>query len=288
MPTSTMNSYPAVGGTAALDGDLDAIARDTGYADGLEYAGFWIRLVATLVDTILLFVITAPLLFWIYGANYWTDLRFIHGPAEFLISYVAPAVATVLFWVLWQATPGKAMLSLRVVDADTGKTLSVGQGATRYVCYILSALPLCLGFIWVALDRRKQGWHDRIAQTVVVRAKDRGPERVRFGAHSGLSAGHAAGSSCLQGSHMGWVVAAVLVAGLLLAAAWAIALPEVRMVPWRTVGLLTEYRSVQIPVHQPYPPDSVCINGYLEHVDVRARTSYQVADDHGRRVPCLP
>jgi uncharacterized RDD family membrane protein YckC len=41
-------------------------------------------------------------------------------------------------------------------------------------------LPLCLGFIWVAFDRKKQGWHDKIARTVVVRVKDRGPERVRF------------------------------------------------------------------------------------------------------------
>jgi uncharacterized RDD family membrane protein YckC len=288
VPSSRIDFDPAIGDIAGLDGDIDAIARDTGYADGLEYAGFWIRLAATVVDTILLFVITAPLLLWIYGANYWTDLRFIHGPAEFLISYVAPAVATVLFWLRWQATPGKMLLSLRVVDAGTGNTLSVGQAATRYVCYILSALPLCLGFIWVAFDRRKQGWHDKIAQTVVVRAKDRGPERVQFGAHPNLSAGHAAGSSRLQGAYMGWVVVAVIVAGLSLVAAWAIALPEVRMVPWRTVGLLTEYRSVQIPVHQPYPPGTVCFGGYLEHVDVRMRTSYQVADDHGRRVPCLP
>ena len=124
MPTSTMNSDPAIGDTAALDGDLDAIARDTGYADGLEYAGFWIRLVATLVDTILLFVITAPLLFWIYGANYWTDLRFIHGPAEFLISYVAPAVATVLFPLMsrhtaredWEAFKSTTAMGLRFIS----------------------------------------------------------------------------------------------------------------------------------------------------------------------------
>jgi hypothetical protein len=57
-----MNSDPAIGDIAFLDGDIDAIARNTGYADGLEYAGFWIRLAATLVDVILLFVITAPLL----------------------------------------------------------------------------------------------------------------------------------------------------------------------------------------------------------------------------------
>ena len=180
MPTPRMNSDPAIGDTAGLYGDLDAIARNTGYAEGLEYAGFWIRLAAALIDTVLLMVITVPLLMWIYGWGYYSDGKLIAGPADFLINWIAPAIATVLFWRLWQATPGKAMLSLRVVDADTGKTLSVGQAAARYVCYILSMLPLCLGFIWIAFDRKKQGWHDKIAQTVVVRAKDRGPKRVRF------------------------------------------------------------------------------------------------------------
>lgn len=181
MSPARMDSDPAIGDIADLDGGLDAITRDTGYADGLEYAGFWIRFGATLIDTILLMFVTTPLLIWIYGWSYVGDGRLIHGPAEIWITWIAPAVATVLFWRLWQATPGKAMLSLRVVDAESGKTLSIGQSVVRYLCYIISALPLCLGFIWVAFDRRKQGWHDKIAQTVVVRAKDRGPERVRFG-----------------------------------------------------------------------------------------------------------
>lgn len=180
MPPPNSDSDPAIGDIAGLDGDLDTIAGDGGYAQGLEYAGFWVRLAAVLIDTVLLLVVTAPLLVWIYGWGYYGDGKLIAGPADFLISWVAPAVATVLFWRLWQATPGKAMLSLRVVDANTGKTLSVGQAAARYACYILSMLPAGLGFIWVAFDRRKQGWHDKIAQTVVVRAKDRGPERVRF------------------------------------------------------------------------------------------------------------
>lgn len=140
----------------------------------------------------------------------------------------------------------------------------------------------------MAFDGRKQGWHDLIARTVVVRAKDRGTERVRFGERSSPNTGYAAGRTRLRGSHMGWIIVAAIVAGLLLVVAWAIALPEVRMVPWRTVGLLTEYRSMQVPVHQPYPPETVCYGGYLEHVNVQARTTYQVKDDHGRRVPCLP
>lgn len=181
MPTSRMNSDPAIGDIVGLDGDLDTIARSIGYAEGLEYAGFWVRFSAVLIDTVLLMVITVPLLVWIYGWGYYSDGKLIAGPADFLINWFAPAVATVLFWVLWQATPGKEILSLRVIDAASGKPVSVGQGVLRYLGYFVSALAICLGFIWVGVDRRKQGWHDKIARTMVVRAKDRGPERVWFG-----------------------------------------------------------------------------------------------------------
>lgn len=166
-------------------GDLSGLAVDTPLrrptaADDLEYAGFWVRVAATLIDTLLLVVITTPLLVWIYGWGYFGDGLWLHGPADLAINWIAPAVATIAFWLTLQATPGKLALSVRVVDAETGRTLSGGQAIARYVCYILSALPLCLGFIWAGFDRRKQGWHDKIAQTVVVRAKDHGPERVRF------------------------------------------------------------------------------------------------------------
>lgn len=254
----------------------------------LEYAGFWARLGAMLIDAILLMAVTMPLLSWIYGAGYWSDDRLIHGPAEFLVSWVAPAVATVLFWVLREATPGKMMLTLRVVDARTGRALTVGQAAARYITYILSALPLGIGFIWVAFDRRKQGWHDKIAQTVVVRAKDRGPEAVRFGDGPGVRSQRAStGRRDKRGSHGFWVVAAAIVAVLLIGVFGVIATTEVRWVPYRA-GLLTEYRLMPIPVHQPYPPETVCYGGYLEHVNIRARTTYQVNDRRGRPVPCLP
>lgn len=287
MPTVRSDSDPAIGDIVSFDGHLDVNARSTGYADHLEYAGFWIRFAATLIDTILLLVIITPLLMWIYGAGYWTSGRFIQGPADFAISYVAPAVATVLLWLGWQATPGKMLLSLRVVDADSGKTLSVGQAAARYVCYFISALPLCLGFIWVGVDRRKQGWHDKIAQTVVVRSKDRGPESVRFDRGPAAGPARAAAGNRSAESQKVWIVVAALVVGSLVAVSWVVAAPEMRWIPYRA-GLLTEYRLMPVPMHQPYPPEIVCAGGYLVHVNSKARTTSQVKDDHGRRVPCLP
>ena len=139
----------------------------------VQYAGFWVRVGATMIDTLLLMLIIFPLLVAIYGWAYFNvdESGFIAGPADFLISWVAPALAVVAFWMYRQATPGKMALSLRIVDATTGDPPSPGQCVGRYFAYFVSIIPLCLGLLWVAFDTRKQGWHDKLAGTVVIRAK---------------------------------------------------------------------------------------------------------------------
>jgi uncharacterized RDD family membrane protein YckC len=97
------------------------------------------------------------------------------GAADVLISWVLPSVAVIVFWVYRSATPGKMMLSLRIVDAGSGESPGFGQSIGRYFGYFVSTIPFCLGLIWVAFDPRKQGWHDKLAGTVVVRAHRQGP-----------------------------------------------------------------------------------------------------------------
>ena len=152
------------------------------HAQEINYAGFWVRVGATLIDVVLVMLVTFPLLISIYGWAYFDSeqTRFVAGPADFLISWVFPALAVILFWHYRQATPGKMMLSLRIVDADTGANPSLGQNIGRYFAYVVSTLPLGLGLIWVAFDRRKQSWHDKLAHTVVVRSGNGRPEPVRF------------------------------------------------------------------------------------------------------------
>lgn len=137
-----------------------------------SYAGFWIRLLATLIDTVVLLCITVPLLIAVYGWAYFdmAQTGLVAGKADFLLTWVAPAVFAIAFWLYKQATPGKMSVSIAVVDARTGKSLTVGQSIGRYLGYFLSAVPLGLGFIWVAFDARKQGWHDKLSGTVVVHA----------------------------------------------------------------------------------------------------------------------
>jgi len=135
------------------------------------YVGFWPRVGASIIDTILMLIICLPLVTWIYGSDYWMSEKLIQGPADFLITWVAPAIAVVLFWIYRQATPGKMVISAKIVDAKTGGKPSTGQLIGRYLGYYVSTIPLLLGFIWVGIDKRKQGWHDKLAGTLVVRSK---------------------------------------------------------------------------------------------------------------------
>jgi uncharacterized RDD family membrane protein YckC len=140
--------------------------------EDFEYAGFWVRVGASLIDTVLLMVIIAPLLITIYGKDYFSSgTGLVAGPMDFLISWVFPTIAVILFWMYRQATPGKMAFSARIVDAATGERPSNGQLVGRYFAYFVSTIPMGLGLIWVAFDKRKQGWHDKLAGTVVIRLK---------------------------------------------------------------------------------------------------------------------
>jgi len=137
----------------------------------LEYAGFWVRVGASLIDSLLVAIVTLPLLVSLYGWKYFDSKAVLAGPGDFLISWVLPAVAVIWFWMQRQATPGKALLGLRVVDAESCAALSLVQGIRRYLSYFVSIVPFGLGLLWVAFDDRKQGWHDKLADTVVVRSR---------------------------------------------------------------------------------------------------------------------
>jgi uncharacterized RDD family membrane protein YckC len=136
-----------------------------------EYAGFWIRAWASIIDTILMLIIIMPILFAIYGADLWVRESFIAGFWDFIFQYILPAIAVIILWIYKSATPGKMLTGLIIVDAKTGEKPSTGQFIVRYLGYYVSIIPLSLGIIWVGIDKRKQGWHDKLAGTVVIKTK---------------------------------------------------------------------------------------------------------------------
>ena len=140
-----------------------------------EYAGFWIRVGASLIDTVLVLIITIPILTSIYGQASWYGGNWVRGHWDFIFSYILPGIAVILFWVYKSATPGKLITKLTIVDAKTGNKPTTGQFIIRYLGYYVSMLPLFLGIIWVGIDQRKQGWHDKLAGTVVLRSNQAEP-----------------------------------------------------------------------------------------------------------------
>jgi len=126
-----------------------------------QYAGFWRRVAATLIDS-LLFTIIIGLLMGpvVLEAELFTSEGLFRTGVSLLL--------TIILWLRFLGTPGKLLLDCQIVDADSFKPMSIRQAALRYIAYLASILPLFLGFLWVAYDKRKQAFHDKIANTVVL------------------------------------------------------------------------------------------------------------------------
>ena len=134
-----------------------------------DAVGLWDRFLAFAVDTLIVFILVAPVVFAIYGREYLA--RSAAGYAgfwDFALQVMLPAAATVVFWRFFGATPGKIAVGAKIVDARTRGAPSTARLVGRLFAYLISALPVFLGFAWIAIDRRRQGWHDKIAGTLVV------------------------------------------------------------------------------------------------------------------------
>lgn len=99
---------------------------------------------------------------------FYTHHGFIKIFFEQILQLITLCALFLVFWIKKQATPGKMFLSMKIVDAKTLGKPSNKQFYLRILGYIISILPLFLGIIWIAFDSKKQGWHDKIANTLVI------------------------------------------------------------------------------------------------------------------------
>ena len=126
-------------------------------------AGFWIRFVAILIDGIIVGIVSTAIgSIFNLSTNGRSGLNLLLG----LVYYV-------YFWSNTGPWPGQTLgsklLNIRVVRTN-GSDLSLSQALIRYVGFVISALCLLIGLIWAAFDANKQGWHDKIADTYVIKA----------------------------------------------------------------------------------------------------------------------
>lgn len=137
----------------------------------IHYGGFWRRLAALSIDKIILYAFTiilpliGNLLIPLDDGFTYTVIIPYYGMAVLI-----DATYFTYFHGTTGQTPGKRLLGLRVVQAD-GEMMTPGIAFLRWVGYIISKIPLYLGFLWVAFDARKQGWHDKIAGTCVIKTR---------------------------------------------------------------------------------------------------------------------
>ena len=141
-----------------------------------RYAGFVTRLAAFVVDRT---VTSLIFLFGMLAIQYVLDAFRINqllgfGDISWQVatgigvgSYLVVSVTYDLsFWMLAGQTPGKRLMGARIVRSD-GQRLRLGNAIRRELAYVLSGL-LFLGYLWILFDNRRQGWHDKLAGTIVV------------------------------------------------------------------------------------------------------------------------
>ena len=124
---------------------------------GYGYARFWARAAGLWVDLILiagLFLGLGP----VAGAAHLAALTLLVPPAYFTA-----------FWTALERTPGMWLVGAKVVRAEDGGRLGLRRSFVRSCGYLLDLASGLVGFGWAALDLRRQGWHDKLAGSLVVR-----------------------------------------------------------------------------------------------------------------------
>lgn len=139
----------------------------------MQKAGFLIRLVAYLIDGVIV-AVGNSLLAMIFGVPLNTSAG---TPVEVsgmmvigsLVMLIWSVGYILYFWSTSGQTPGKAILGLKIIRADGGAKLGLGKAILRLIGYFISGVIIYLGFLWIIWDKEKQGWHDKIAGTYVVK-----------------------------------------------------------------------------------------------------------------------
>jgi uncharacterized RDD family membrane protein YckC len=153
-PASGAEAAAAAAGGAAEAAATYAVpaAPAVSAAASLPRAGFWLRMAALFVDMVIVGIVLSPLRH--------------HGEHDLML--ISLAIYGAVMWKLKGTTIGGVLCGLQVVRID-GRAVDWGTSIVRALSCFLSLVVLGLGFIWIAVDRDRQAWHDKIAGTVVVR-----------------------------------------------------------------------------------------------------------------------
>lgn len=148
--------------------EMEAFANRNQEIDALPKAGFWMRVVATMLDGLIVFVLQFALSFLLAAAGSAAGIGDISG-LIMLFGYVLSFAYYIVFTGYCGQTPGKMALRIKVIRTD-GSQISYGRAAFReVVAKFISGIILGIGYLMVAFDEQKQGLHDRMSDTYVIK-----------------------------------------------------------------------------------------------------------------------
>ena len=145
-----------------------------------EYAGFWVRLGARLIDRIILILLFYG--FILLGVT----LAFLLNFLVLIIPFYIGGILLGPFYYTYMtskygATFGKRLIGLKVVDKK-GNNLTYSRAFVRWLGHIVNIFTLALGYFWIGWDKKKQGFHDKMAQSYVISVKSIAPHiRKKYG-----------------------------------------------------------------------------------------------------------
>jgi uncharacterized RDD family membrane protein YckC len=151
---------------------VQKLREGVGLKGALEYAGFWIRLVAKFVDGLVLWLVNILLLFtagFAAGLLGATGQEMAFVGILYLMQVAIAAAYTIWFLGKYGATPGKMACKLQVVTAHAGR-VSYARACGRHFAELLSSIIFFIGYVMAAFDAEKRTLHDRICNTRVVKA----------------------------------------------------------------------------------------------------------------------
>lgn len=154
----------------------------------VKYAGFWIRLIASFLDTLFLALPVGLVIYflsngaWFDSAQYQQNILMamsgnVHALDQQpkislqweLLFEISVFVVTMVFWRSWRgATPGKKFVHIKIVDAKEFTEITNKQALTRALGYLASIFSFMIGFLMVGFRKDKRGLHDLLAGTIVV------------------------------------------------------------------------------------------------------------------------
>ena len=177
------------------------IQKDRNISLAGQYAGFVSRLVAFIIDIVIIsiilitsswFISTSINLFRLNNVfdSLSKQIPFVNSIRNIIFNPITASLVSLLvilsynlfFWTFSGSSPGKSIMGIRIIPLN-GKRISLWRGLLRYFGYYISAIPFGLGFLWIIIDNRRMAWHDKLSRTCVIYVWDARPDELFLKSH---------------------------------------------------------------------------------------------------------